>query len=212
MIETIAALFVAERSVYTDTPAVDAWPATRDARSYAGPHRVVAHPPCERWGRFWSGGPRGPVRYRVGEDGGCFESALGAVRLYGGVLEHPCDSRAWKAFGLVEPRHAGGWTHADVFGGITCCVEQGHYGHRGRKPTWLYAVGIVPIELRWGPSGVTWEDKIPVENMCHRERAATPIAFRDLLLTMARTHATTVTGIRERTSRRLPGVPGVVEP
>jgi hypothetical protein len=59
---------------------------------------------------------------------------------------------------------------------------------------------------------VTWADKIPVENMCHRERAATPIAFRDLLLTLARTRATTVTGIGERARGQPPVVPGVVEP
>lgn len=38
-------------------------------------------------------------------------------------------------------------------GGWTCCVEQGHYGHRARKATWLYACNVELPSLIWGPSG-----------------------------------------------------------
>jgi hypothetical protein len=149
---TVAALFVARGGCYWGLPGVDAWDEARDARKYAGPWPVICHPPCARWGRYWHGGPSAKVRRTKGDDGGCFASALGAVRTWGGVLEHPADSAAWGAFGLIRPPRSGGWVVADWCGGWTCCVEQGHYGHRARKATWLYAVGVDLQLLKWGPS------------------------------------------------------------
>jgi hypothetical protein len=138
----VAALYVQTNGVYFGLPNVDPWDSERDARSYAGPHPVVAHPPCERWGRYWSGGPSATWRREKGADGGCFAAALAAVRQFGGVLEHPEASHAWTAFGLNAPPRTGGWVVADFHGGWTCCVEQGAYGHRARKATWLYANGV----------------------------------------------------------------------
>jgi hypothetical protein len=148
----IAALFVATKGPYFDVPGVDPWDAKRDARNYAGPWPVVAHPPCERWGRYWSGGPSAKVRRELGDDGGCFEAALASVRKYGGVLEHPAHSYAWKKFCLNYPPEDGGWIVADFQGGWTCHVEQGNYGHRARKATWLYAVSKHLPLLKWGAS------------------------------------------------------------
>jgi hypothetical protein len=139
-------------SHYAEIPGVDPWPESRDARGYAGPYPVVAHPPCERWGRYWSGGPSARKRRRLGDDGGCFESALAAVRAFGGVLEHPEASHAWRRFGIARPLRFGGWTRT-LCGGWTCCVEQGNYGHSARKATWLYVFGVEnPPSLKWGPS------------------------------------------------------------
>lgn len=157
----IAALYVDENGPYVGLPGVDAWGVTRDARLYAGPHPVVAHPPCERWGRYATGGPRADPtkpgfqpRKVVGDDGGCFAAALEAVRRWGGVLEHPEASKAWAAFGLAAPPRKGGWVR-DLAGGWSCCVEQGAYGHPARKATWLYVHGLQrePPPLRWGHSG-----------------------------------------------------------
>lgn len=100
----------------------------------------------------------------------------------GGVLEHPYDSSAWATFGLPRPDTSGGWI-GSLFGGWACHVEQGHYGHRARKATWLYAFGTDTPSLMWGPSPSTR----PCEFLCSRERAATPAPFRDLLLSIART-------------------------
>lgn len=149
----IAALYVMPRGVYASLPNVDAWDEARDARLYSGPHPVVAHPPCQRWGRYWHGGPSAKVRQTKGDDAGCFAAALASVRAWGGVLEHPEASAAWRAFDLNTPPREGGWIAADLFGGWTCCVEQGHYGHRARKATWLYACGVASLpSLQWGPS------------------------------------------------------------
>ena len=204
----VAALFVAAGGVYFDPELagiVDPWDEARDARKYAGPHPVVAHPPCERWGRYWYGGPSVKVRKTKGDDGGCFASALASVRKYGGVLEHPEASAAWGAHGLMPPV-TGGW-HYDLVDGSWCCeVAQSAYGHRARKLTWLYYVGDAPPpSLDWSRrSGVRLEEGFhstaaraaaraagvrPVERLGHRERAATPIPFRDVLIEMARSVA-----------------------
>lgn len=199
---TAAALYIVPDGVYAEVPGVELWGLpVRDAREYAGPHPVVAHPPCERWGRYWSGGPSASYRRELGDDGGCFEAALAAVREWGGVLEHPEASHAWRWFGLERPPRAGGWIQADDQGGWTCCVEQGHYGHPARKATWLYALGVVLPELTWGPSpsGIrldqgfhTAEERRragrlkPVQRLSKRQCAETPRPFRDLLIAMAR--------------------------
>lgn len=202
----IAALFVERGGVYWSLPGVDPWDEQRDARNYAGPHPVVAHPPCQRWGRFWHGSTRKPHQYRMGDDGGCFEAGLAAVRRWGGVLEHPADSHAWAAFGLMKPERIGGWRQADPYGGHTCCVFQGHYGHPAGKPTWLYvvgrALGELP-ELRWGKTeqrihpvalekhGYEKARRIGMVAMVGGKnktamRNATPPEFRDLLISIAR--------------------------
>lgn len=200
---TVAALFVETDGAYFGLAGVDPWDEPRDARSYRGPWPVVAHPPCQRWGRYWHGSTRKPHQFRLGEDGGCFAAALVAVRNYGGVLEHPAYSKAWPYFGLAAPPHRGGWVQADAYGGWVCHVEQGHYGHVSRKATWLYAVGTARPGLVWGPG----EQRLhPVMLERHgyekarrcgmlamiggrdrtRLRNATPPAFRNLLLQMAR--------------------------
>lgn len=48
----IAALFVQTNGCYFNLPNVDPWDIHRDARKYAGPHPVVAHPPCQLWVNF----------------------------------------------------------------------------------------------------------------------------------------------------------------
>ena len=150
----IAALFVQTNGCYFGLPNVDPWDESRDARLYDGPWPVVAHPPCQRWGKLWAGQPlwikRTGERKIKGDDNGCFEAALKAVREYGGVIEHPWQSHAWPHFGLYVPPRGGGWVEADEYSGWTCCVEQGRYGHYARKPTMLYAVRTKRPELDWG--------------------------------------------------------------
>ena len=199
----VAALYVESEGIYSVHPDIDLWDEQRDARTYKGPFPVVAHPPCQRWGRFWHGSTRKPHQYKLGDDGGCFEAALNAVRAHGGVIEHPADSHAWSFYGLNRPVRYAGWQSAGDGIGWTCYVEQGHYGHMSRKPTWLYAVGCELPELNWTKGeqrlhpvaleryGYEKARRIGMTAMVggkHKTkiRNATPQPFRDLLIDLAR--------------------------
>jgi hypothetical protein len=206
----IAALYVETDGSYFGLPDVDPWDATRDARRYDGPHPVVAHPPCQRWGKLWFGQPltvkRTGARKRLGDDDGCFEAAWRAARKWGGVIEHPWGSRAWAYFGINTPPREGGWVSSGLFdGGWTCCVEQGRYGHYARKPTLLLVYGVdfedLP-ELDWG-IGKSRLDPAVIERMGLKRatrlgevgargggtdsspRIGTPDLFRKLLIDLA---------------------------
>lgn len=193
---TVAALYVQRGGCYWDLPGVDPWDEARDARGYAGPHPVVAHPPCTRWCQL-AAVVEARYGHKRGEDGGCFAAALAAVRRWGGVLEHPAYTHAWKAFGLQAPPREGGWVR-DLYGGWTAHVEQGRYGHVARKATWLYAFGLSELPtLLWGRRAepnthlVSWSrNHVKAEENRPRvgkaKAAATPHAFRDLLISIAR--------------------------
>ena len=181
----VAALYVDLNGVYAGLDNVDLWDETRDARLYTGPWPVVAHPPCARWSIM--GLCRG---YGDGDDGGCFAAALEAVRHFGGVLEHPRHSLAWRQFELPRPA-AYGWTRSLTDNGWTCEIDQAWYGHRANKLTWLYYVGPTPPPLAWGHAPTTG---ITVRNDggghtqqrgSRPQRSHTPPEFRDLLLAMA---------------------------
>lgn len=196
----IAALYVEKGGAYYGLDDVDPWDEARDARLYDGPYPVVAHPPCARWCAL---APLNQAMhgYKVGDDGGCFAAALDAVNAYGGVLKHPANSVAWRTFGLTKPER-GSWQ--GVFGSpYVTEVDQGAYGHRARKRTWLYLVTLqLPPDLDWAiaerdaiVSGFTHQPKGEHVACEHRrvrpaEANATPPAFRDVLLAMARSAAT----------------------
>lgn len=132
---------------------------------------------------------------------------MNAVRVWGGVIEHPWGSHAWPYFGIQVPPRTGGWVPANTWGAWTCCVEQGRYGHYARKPTMLYTFGCDLPELDWGISE-TRLDPAVVERMGLKRakrlgelggrgggkdsapRIHTPLPFRDLLIGIAKTAAT----------------------
>lgn len=193
----IAALYVQTGGAYYGLPDVDPWDEARDARLYAGPYPVVAHPPCARWCQL------SPVvasklkylgdKYAIGNDGGCFEAALASVRQFGGVLEHPAYSLAWYRYGLPVPGY-GGWTTSFTDPGHATAVSQVAYGHAARKRTWLYAVRCELPALRWDEPMHRVTAQVSSFQL-HRARDVkldkglsnpTPIEFRDVLLEMAR--------------------------
>lgn len=201
----LAAIFVETDGCYFGLPGVDPWDESRDARKYSGPHPVVAHPPCQRWGRFWHGSTRKPHQFKLGDDGGCFDSAFKSLKRFGGVLEHPAHSKAFDVFGILKPKLGAGWQFDREHGVWVCYVEQGHYGHYSRKPTWLIACGMQRSELpelNWTKGeqripdwmvdryGYEKARRIGVVAMVGgknktRIRNATPPEFRDVLLAIA---------------------------
>lgn len=189
----VAALFVQPDGCYAGMPDVDAWPEARDARTYAGPLPVVAHPPCQLWVNFaaLNFARYGGEHNRPGNDGGCFASALANVRRCGGVLEHPAGSNAWSRHALPAP-HGPGW-HLSAFSGggrpeWAAEVWQSAYGHKARKRTWLLYVGEKPLNARWerpaGSHQVGWFDRIK-PTLSKKEASASPPDFARWLVALA---------------------------
>jgi hypothetical protein len=189
----IAALYVERGGAYYGLEGVDPWDAERDARTYAGPWPVVAHPPCSSWCQLAS---VNEARWgsRIGEDGGCFAAALQAVRTYGGVLEHPSESIAWARYGLPDP-FRGWWSQSLTDPGLVTEVSQSAYGCLARKRTWLYVVGarVLP-ELDWRDpdgeavigNGINRGECVGRPKLAGAASSATPAAFRDVLISLAR--------------------------
>lgn len=133
---TVAALYIDPRGPYPKMPGVECWDEARDARLYAGPHPVVAHPPCGPWGK---------LSHFSKQDNTGGPAAAMAVQSWGGVLEHPEGSKLWAACRLPKPGEG-----VDEHGGFTVIVDQCAYGHCTRKRTWLYIVGSKAPSLRTG--------------------------------------------------------------
>ena len=193
MTRTVAALYVQPGGSYYGVEGVDPWDEQRDARLYAGPHPVVAHPPCARWCQLAYINQK-RYGHKVGDDGGCFAAALASVRTFGGVLEHPAFSYAWPAFSLPRPT-PGAWTRGVGDPGWVCEASQAAYGHRARKLTWLYYVGDAPPPaMDWSrpepTAQVSWcgnHGNSALPRIAKAAASRTPPAFRDLLIAMART-------------------------
>ncbi len=199
MLRNVAILFMDSKGVYSTLPDLDCWDEKRDARKYNGVSPVVAHPPCQLWGRFahvnyarWGG-----EHNRPGNDGGCFASALASalasVRRCGGVLEHPAFTDAWITHGLYRP-DGGCWTAC--LDGWVAEVWQSAYGHRANKHTWLYYVGDTPpAPMKWerpkGSHQIGGYNKRVPRDRCKptisgKAASATPPSFAEALITLAR--------------------------
>ncbi|HMJ55681.1 MAG TPA: hypothetical protein VK540_26580 [Polyangiaceae bacterium] len=179
---TVAALYSGPRGPYPQMEGVECWGEERDAKNYAGPWPVVAHPPCGPWGRL-----RFLCRL---QDPACGPAAVQSVREFGGVLEHPVDSLLWRRCGMPLP----GWL-PDEFGGRTYAVRQVAWGHSCEKPTWLYVVGVDPSlvlagirtggvathRVTSGPRGPQFPTATNVK------RRLSPPAFAEWLVELART-------------------------
>jgi hypothetical protein len=99
-------------------------------------------------------------------------------------------SHAWKAFGLFRPFGVG-WKGGPVE--WACEVWQSAYGHKARKRTWLYYCGKRPAELKWERHDGEYQigqctsrgKEYNKPTLSGKAASATPIAFRDALISLA---------------------------
>jgi hypothetical protein len=200
-VRTVAALYIDPRGPYPRIADVDCWDEARNAKLYAGPHPIVAHPDCRTWSRARHMNKHG--------DAECGIRAVDQVKLWGGVLEQPAGSLLWRHCRLPTPISASPLRRSawqDMFRGFAVEVEQVSWGHVARKPTWLYFVGIDPHTvfqtLRTGGTPTHWcsgrryggnparaADAVPPGiKVCSAQlRRRTPPAFAEWLVALART-------------------------
>lgn len=175
-----AALFVRKNSAYKLRPAFDCYDIDRDARKYAGNLPIVAHPPCRAWGCLSHFAKPRP------DEKDLARFAVAAIRKNGGILEHPWRSKLWADQGLPNPGEI------DAFGGYTLLVNQCDFGHKAKKPTWLYICKIPKDKLPPMPAPRTPTHSVRSKNLpqiSRAEREHSPIGLIDWIeLALAKTH------------------------
>lgn len=175
---TVAVLCAARKSVYHGMPDVEVYDQARDARTFPGGMPIVAHPPCSGWSAM--------CRHQAKPEPGDMELGLWCadrLRECGGVLEQPAFSHLFAEAGLPYPGQAFG----DVW---TAEVWQAWWGYSMRKKTWLAFCRVdqssVVFPMRLHPRG---GDRRTEQVMSRQQRSATPLAFAEWLVAIARTAA-----------------------
>ncbi len=186
MFTDVSVLFTQDNSIYHKFNA-DCWDISRDARNYDGKNPVVAHPPCRAWGQLSHMAKPRPDEKELAL------FAIDQVRRVGGVLEHPAASKLWPQY-LPLPGTKDNW------GGYSICIDQFWFGHRCKKKTLLYIVGVAErhlpdIPIRYdaithiiGTSGRRKDGKRASsrKEVSKKEREATPEQLAQWLLETAR--------------------------
>jgi hypothetical protein len=127
-------LFARQDSVYK-AMGLDVWDIDRDARKWPGGNPSICHPPCRAWGQLsHMANPREDEKELA-------IFSVNMIRQFGGVLEHPRASKLWKEMKLPKGQQVDKW------GGYTLCIDQHAFGHKARKRSLLYVVGVPRREL-----------------------------------------------------------------
>ena len=206
---TVTVLYARADSIYHQLNGCDVWTESRNATLWPGGTPVIAHPPCRAWGRLRKLANPKPHEKALAV------IAIDQVRRNGGVLEHPAWSTLWTTIGLPPPVPSA----TDLHGGWTLPIDQYWFGHRARKPTWLYIVGVTrsdvpPIPLALGDashvigaqgrrtdgSRLRKGDPRWRPEVTRSEREATPKLLAEWLIELARrtTTATATAALRDR--------------
>lgn len=180
-----AVLFARKDSIYK-TLDCDVWDQERDALKWTGGAPAVCHPPCRLWGALRRLSTAHPKEKELA----LFSIAV--VRQWGGVLEHPANSRLWFEADLPRPGEG-----RDEFGGFTLSLAQWWFGHKAEKWTWIYICGPDPSECPPYPIRIGEASHVIAQSNRHQglktrpevtkaEREHTPIRLAEWLLEVAR--------------------------
>lgn len=169
----VAALCVARISVYKSLDGVDCYDIERDARTFAGGMPIVAHPPCRAWSAHCAHQAKAP-QAEIDLAPWCIDQ----LKHWGGVLEHPANSRLWEYCALPGP----GETRGDLH-----CMEvlQAWWGDSRPKRTWLLLSQCQPQEIPFRLFDVR-NHRNQWNTMSRNRRAETPIEFAEWLVATAR--------------------------
>jgi hypothetical protein len=175
----VAALYVMPNGPYPGL-VFECWDEIRNAKHYRSKLRHL----CTR------------------QDPECGPRAVEQVQQFGGVLEHPANSKLWEHCALPEPTPHGSHKVYDKHGGFTYEVNQLWWGHPCVKPTWLYFVGVdwkvARAQLILRKNAATLAGTQPTHCVCTGPRQLkrlpvasknmkkrTPLAFAEWLVSLA---------------------------
>lgn len=174
----ISVLCARPDSVYKNIPGLDVYDKERDMRNFNGNNPIIAHPPCRAYGRLrhFANPEKGERQLSV--------KCLRHIRNNGGVLEHPYSSILWKKCNL--PNNG----KTDKYGGITLVIDQHWFGHKAKKSTKLYIVGLTYNDLPEIPMDLDYPEYVVARhsNSQHNkeitksEREHTPIMLANFLI------------------------------
>jgi len=186
----VPVLFARRDSVYKKL-GCDVWDIDRDARNWPGGHAGIFHPPCRAWATLAQFAKPRPDEKLLAI------WSIDQIRKWGGVLEHPVNSRLWPDW-LPLPGTI------DEYGGFSICVNQSWWGHKAEKKTLLYICGTTEQNMPEIPlsfdridycvrySKYQWKLRKErgiksVQEITKREREQTPVEFAKWLIEVAKT-------------------------
>ncbi len=157
----IAVLCASEDSIYKKYPGLNVFDKKRDARTFTGQERVIAHPPCQQWSRLRMFSKDNKEEKELAFF--CLEK----VEKNGGVLEHPAGSSFFKEAGIFNK---------------VVSVDQFWFGFPARKRTYLYFVDCKPKSFPISFHAI--EKK--VSELSQKKRSETTAQFAEWLINCVR--------------------------
>lgn len=161
--ETLAILFALPRSNYKKLDNLEVYDLKRNALTFNGGMRIIAHPPCRFWCKLW---------YLSKPEKNEYELALWAYDMvceHGGILEHPHNSGLFK------------YVNEKPF-----ILDQGWFGHKMKKRTGLI---VKKTELNPLPLHLETPGEYKYIQMVSKQQAmGTPIEFAKYLVDSIRSN------------------------
>ncbi len=139
--------------------AVNIFDEKRNAFTYEGTDRVIAHPPCAQWCRMKNFANKSQVNIELAA------FCIDKVKKNGGILEQPAGSSMFKYFGIKHN-----------FSFYQCI-----FGYPAKKHTWLFTnnVYMLPLPVFKVHPGMQFKSNI---QMTSTMRARMPVSLCEYLI------------------------------